>query len=207
MQEYSVEVHTVFTSWAVYDVFLHSFMSCAVVCMSHSRASQHSAQADVWSLQPAVLPGCPSILAKRMSELSVGYISIQADMEWSWPWSWSSSRNFWEKIAKYGFRFCSIELVLLWLCEKCNVRSKPEFFCSLTGALPVCVEIYVLPSIPSHLERLSVFALTSPLPEKSLLFLFLLLLLQSPDVLLKTNEGILFVHICEHITNIIKIDN
>lgn len=27
------------------------------------------------------LPGWPSMLAKRMSELSVGYISIQADME------------------------------------------------------------------------------------------------------------------------------
>lgn len=41
-----------------------------------------------------VLPGCPSMLAKRMSELRLGYISIQDDMEWSCPWSWSSSRNF-----------------------------------------------------------------------------------------------------------------
>lgn len=47
-----------------------------------------------------VLPGCPSMFTKRMSELRVGYISIQADMEWSWPWSWSSSRNFWEKMLK-----------------------------------------------------------------------------------------------------------
>lgn len=60
-----------------------TFSSCRHVC--------------VW---PAVLPGWPSMLAKRMSELSVGYISIQADIEWSWPWSWSSSRNFWENNKK-----------------------------------------------------------------------------------------------------------
>lgn len=65
-------------------------------------------------------------------------------------------------------------------------------------------EIHIYPSMPTHLEGLPVFALPSPLPQKGLLFLFLLLLLQRPDVLLKTNEGVLFVHVCEHITNNIK---
>lgn len=48
----------------------------------------------LWGQECPVLPGCPNMLAKRMSELRLGYISIQDDMEWSWPWSWSSSRNF-----------------------------------------------------------------------------------------------------------------
>lgn len=79
------------------------FMCRAVACMSHPCASEPSACASVWSHVcqcPTVLPGWPSMLAKRMSELRVGYISIQADMEWSWPWSWSSSRNFWVKNKK-----------------------------------------------------------------------------------------------------------
>lgn len=55
-------------------------------------------------------------------------------------------------------------------------------------------------SLSPHLETFSVFALASSLPQKRLLFLLLLLLLQSPDVLLKTNEGIFFVHIYNHRT-------
>lgn len=77
------------------------YVMCCFLCMSHPRAAERSAHADVWGhvccCLPAALPGWPSMLAKRMSELSVGYISIQADMEWSCPWSWSSSRNFWEE--------------------------------------------------------------------------------------------------------------
>lgn len=52
----------------------------------------------------------------------------------------------------------------------------------------------------AYLETLSVFALPSSLSQKSLLFLLLFLFLQSPDVLLKTNEGIFFVHIYNHMT-------
>lgn len=36
---------------------------------------------EMGGLRRFVLPGWPSMLAKRMSELRVGYISIQADIE------------------------------------------------------------------------------------------------------------------------------
>lgn len=63
-------------------------------------------------------------------------------------------------------------------------------------------QIDIFPPSWSHLEGFSVLALSSPLSEKSLLFLFLLLLLQRPDMLLKTDESVLFVHICEQITTL-----
>ena len=37
----------------------------------------------VGCMHALLVPGCPSMLEKRMSELMVGYISIQADMECS----------------------------------------------------------------------------------------------------------------------------
>lgn len=40
-----------------------------------------------------LLPGWPSMFVNRMSELMVGYSSIQEDMEWSCPCSCSSSRK------------------------------------------------------------------------------------------------------------------
>lgn len=61
--------------------------------------------------------------------------------------------------------------------------------------------------VEAHLEGLAVLALSSPLPEKSLLFLLLLLLLQSSDVLLKTYEGILFVHVCQQETTRVNREN
>lgn len=42
---------------------------------------------------PAVLPGWPSMLAKRTSVLTAGYSSIQVDIECSCPVSCSSSRK------------------------------------------------------------------------------------------------------------------
>lgn len=57
-------------------------------------------------------------------------------------------------------------------------------------------------SAASHLEGLAVFALPSPLPEERLLLVLLLLLLQRPDVLLETNEGVLFVHVCIEVNSI-----
>jgi len=69
---------------------------------------------------------------------------------------------------------------------------------------PMCFGDAHLISRRPHLEGLSVLALPSPLSEKSLLFLLLFLLLQSSDVLFKTNEGILFVHICQEGTTLIS---
>lgn len=40
-----------------------------------------------------LLPGWPSMFVNRMSELMVGYSSIQEDMEWSCPCSCSSSKK------------------------------------------------------------------------------------------------------------------
>lgn len=51
-----------------------------------------------------------------------------------------------------------------------------------------------------HLKGLSVLPLSSSFSKKGLLFLLLFLLLQGPYVLLETNEGILFIHICRHTT-------
>lgn len=90
-------------------------------------------------LWPAVIPGWPSMLAKRMSELRVGYISIQADMEWSWPWSWSSSRNFWENQNKFQDKnwylmFKLIDFILFWLHNE-----KPGQFSYMWQLLHICV--------------------------------------------------------------------
>lgn len=158
-----------------------TFSSCRHVCM--------------W---PAVLPGWPSMLAKRMSELSVGYISIQADIEWSWPWSWSSSRNFWENNKKrWGSGKYMWPLLLAYIKTvinqiKCEKLHAAHFFCFFLRH-----QFFVF---ASHLEGLSILALPSSFPEKCLLLLFLLLLLQSPNMLLKTYKGIFFVHICKQIT-------
>lgn len=62
------------------------------------------------------------------------------------------------------------------------------------------ISSFLLSSVSTHLETFSVFALPPSLSQKSLLFVLLFLLLQSPDVLLKTNEGIFFVHIYNHMT-------
>lgn len=71
-----------------------------------------------------------------------------------------------------------------------NAKTSRSFFLSSLHLL----------SVHTHLEPFPVFALPPSLSQKSLLFLLLFLFLQSPDVLLKTNESIFFVHICNHMT-------
>lgn len=83
---------------------VHVMCFCLRVTSTCFRAFSTWGRVKPRVLWPAVLPGWPSMLAKRMSELRVGYISIQADMEWSWPWSCSSSRNFWKETTEYEFR-------------------------------------------------------------------------------------------------------
>lgn len=96
-------------------------------------------------------------------------------MEWSCPWSCSSSRNFWPN-AEQTFNLP---------VRKVDVTEAVQ-----TGA-----------DTP-HLEGLAILPLSSPLPEQRLLLVLLFLLLQRPDVLLETNEGVLLVHVCSEVNSV-----
>lgn len=125
---------------------------------------------------------CPTRLAEHVGKADV----------------WAQGRVHFHP-GRHGVKLTVVmELIQKFLREK---GGKYEFR-TATNLVQADFEMHVfLPPFPSsHLEGLSVLALSSPLPEKSLLFLFLLLLLQCPDVLLKTNESVLFVHICEQMT-------
>lgn len=87
--------------------------------------------------------------------------------------------------------FFWLTLLLTWLIIMWKITFR-AFFCFFLR--------YQFFVFASHLEGLSILALPSSFPEKCLLLLFLLLLLQSPNMLLKTYKGIFFVHICKQIT-------
>lgn len=149
-----------------------------------------------------VSPGCPSMLAKRMSELMVGYISIHADMECSWPWSCNSSRNFY---TVYTGKECGENSHTIYVCkESTAIRSNQIIFAIFLNYIYIFQkennygnlrneDQYVV--CVGYLERLPVFALSASLSQKRFLFLLFFFLFQSTDVLLEADQCILLIHV------------
>lgn len=126
---------------------------------------------------------CPTWLSQHVGKADV------------WAQAWVHFHPGW-----HGVKLAMImELIQKFLCEQKNVmqdRNEENKQSWSKWFFSNCTHL----SLSAHLETFSVFALASSLPQKSLLLVLLLLLLQSPDVLLKTNEGIFFVHIYNHTT-------
>lgn len=158
----------------------------------------HSAHADICACGPLSYPagpacwqsGCLSSVSGT-SPSKQTWSEVGRDHEARPEISEKTTRRDEDRESTCGLFFWLIlKLLLTWL----NVKNYMQgiFFCFFLRH-----QFFVF---ASHLEGLSILALPSSFPEKCLLLLFLLLLLQSPNMLLKTYKGIFFVHICKQIT-------